>query len=97
VLGYSINDTVVVFDRIRENLLKKASNDFKEIVNISLNQTLVRSVNTSITTLLVVSALFFLGGETLKPFAMALMFGIIAGTYSSLFLAPPLLARWLRR
>jgi preprotein translocase subunit SecF len=97
VVGYSINDTVVIFDRIRENLLKKANSDFKEIVNISLNQTIVRSLNTSITTLLVVSALFFLGGETLKPFALTLMFGIIAGTYSSIFLAPPLLTRWLRR
>lgn len=97
VLGYSINNTVVVFDRIRENLLRKVGVTFEETVNKSLNQTLVRSVNTSFTTLLVLSAIFFFGGATLKYFSLALIIGIIAGTYSSLFLATPLLVAWLRR
>lgn len=95
VLGYSINNTVVVFDRIRENLLRRAGT-YQEIVNNSLNQTLTRSINTSLTTLFVLVAIFFLGGVTLKYFALALILGIIAGTYSSLFLASPILVAWLR-
>ena len=95
VLGYSINNTVVVFDRIRENLFKQAGT-YQEIVNNSLNQTLTRSINTSLTTLFVLVAIFFLGGVTLKYFALALILGIIAGTYSSLFLASPILVAWLR-
>ncbi|MBZ9577570.1 protein translocase subunit SecF [Patescibacteria group bacterium] len=93
VLGYSINNTVVVFDRIRENLLKRGE-AFKETVDISLNQTLSRQINTSLTTLFVAGAVFFLGGETLKYFALALIFGILAGTYSSIFLAGPILVAW---
>lgn len=96
VLGYSINNTVVVFDRIRENLLKKVEVDFEETVDRSLNQTLTRSLNTSLTTLFVLTAIFFLGGETLKYFALALILGIIAGTYSSLFLVSPVLVSWLK-
>jgi len=95
VLGYSINNTVVVFDRIRENLFKQAGT-YQEIVNNSLNQTLARSINTSLTTLFVLVAIFFLGGVTLKYFALALILGIIAGTYSSIFLASPILVAWLR-
>ncbi len=95
VLGYSINNTVVVFDRIRENLLKYGG-AYDEIVNNSLNQTLTRSINTSLTTLFVLVAIFFLGGETLKYFALALILGIISGTYSSVFLASPVLVSWLR-
>ncbi len=95
VLGYSINNTVVVFDRIRENLLKQTGT-YQEIVNNSLNQTLTRSLNTSLTTLFVLVAIFFLGGVTLKYFALALILGIIAGTYSSLFLVSPILVAWLR-
>ncbi len=95
VLGYSVNDTVVVFDRIRENLLTGRVNDFEQVVNKSLLQTLTRSLCTSLTTIFILIALFFFGGETLKPFALVLMFGIIAGTYSSLFLAPPFLVSWL--
>jgi preprotein translocase subunit SecF len=94
VLGYSINNTVVVFDRIRENLLKQAGT-YQEIVNNSLNQTLTRSINTSLTTLFVLVAIFFLGGVTLKYFALALILGIVAGTYSSIFLASPVLVAWL--
>jgi len=93
VLGYSINNTVVVFDRIRENLLKRGET-FEETVDISLNQTLARQINTSLTTLFVAGAVFFLGGETLKYFALALIFGILAGTYSSIFLAGSILVAW---
>jgi preprotein translocase subunit SecF len=96
VLGYSINNVVVVFDRIRENLLKHVGT-YQEIVNNSLNQTLTRSINTSLTTLFVLVAIFFLGGETLKYFALALILGIIAGTYSSIFLASPILVAWWER
>ncbi len=96
IFGYSINNTVVVFDRIRENLLKRTGVTYEETVNKSLNQTLTRSINTSFTTLLVLFSLFFLGGVSLKYFSLALILGIIFGTYSSLFLAGPLLVSYLR-
>lgn len=95
ILGYSINNTVVVFDRIRENLFKRVGATFTETVERSLNQTLARSLNTSLTTLFVLIAIFFLGGETLKYFALVLILGIITGTYSSLFLVSPILVTWL--
>ena len=95
VLGYSINNVVVVFDRIRENLLKHVGT-YQEIVNNSLNQTLTRSINTSLTTLFVLVAIFFFGGVTLKYFALALILGITVGTYSSIFLASPILVAWLK-
>lgn len=94
ILGYSINDTIVVFDRIRENLRlyqKKAS--ITLIANASLGQTMVRTINTSTTTLLVVGSLLVLGGTTLKPFCLVLFVGILAGTYSSIFVASPVLAQ----
>jgi len=94
ILGYSINDTVVIFDRIRENLGKRVRSGFNEIVNASLNETLSRSINTSLTTVLVLLAVFFFGGETLKWFVTALIVGISIGTYSSIFLAGPLLTSW---
>lgn len=94
VVGYSVNDTVVIFDRIRENLFKRRTDTFEQVINFSLNQTLVRSINTSLTTLFVLFAIFFFGGETLKYFSLALIIGIIAGTYSSIFLAAPLLFSW---
>jgi preprotein translocase subunit SecF len=93
VLGYSINDTIVVLDRVRENL-HRMSGTFEEIVNASLKQTYVRSLNTSITTLFALVAVYAFGGETLKPFALALIIGIVAGTYSSIFIASPLLVTW---
>lgn len=96
VIGYSINNTVVVFDRIRENLLRKMGATFEETVDISLNQTFTRSINTSLTTIFVLAAIFFLGGETLKYFALTLMIGILAGTYSSLLLVSPILVVWLK-
>lgn len=97
IFGYSINDTVVVFDRIRENLLKRTDVTFDGIVNRSLNQTLTRSINTSFTTLLVLFAIFFFGGETLRYFSLALIIGITSGTYSSIFLASPMLVSWFQR
>ncbi|MDP3995891.1 MAG: protein translocase subunit SecF [bacterium] len=97
VLGYSINNTVVVFDRIRENLLRKVGKDYRETVDLSLNQTLARSINTSLTTLFVLLSIFFFGGETLKYFSLMLILGIVAGTYSSLLLAGPLLVAWVGR
>jgi len=96
VLGYSINNTVVVFDRVRENLLKRVGATYEETVNLALNQVLTRTLSTSLTTLFVLIAIFFLGGETLKYFALALILGIIAGTYSSLFLTSPILVSWLK-
>ncbi|RLC38687.1 MAG: protein translocase subunit SecF [Candidatus Nealsonbacteria bacterium] len=94
VFGYSINDSVVVFDRVRENLLKASSFNFELTVEKSLNQTLTRSLYTSLTTLLVLFAIFLFGGETLKYFSLALILGIGFGTYSSLFLATPLLVSY---
>jgi len=94
VVGYSVNDTVVIFDRVRENLARKVGFDFADTVNKSLVQSLSRSVSTSFTTLLVVVSLFFFGGETLHYFALVMILGIIAGTYSSLFLAPVLIVKW---
>ena len=96
ILGYTINDKVIVFDRIRENILKEQKKTFEETVNLSLNQTLTRSLSTGTCTLLVLFSLFFFGGETLKYFSLILIAGIIIGTYSSLFLATPLLVLWLK-
>lgn len=89
VIGYSLNDTIVVFDRIRENFRKIRKSPPVDVVNKSLNQTLARTVMTSITTLLVLFALFFLGGEVIHSFATALIMGVFIGTYSSLFVASP--------
>ncbi len=87
VIGYSLNDTIVVFDRIRENFRRIRKSSSTEVVNISLNQTLSRTLMTSVTTLLVVMAMFFLGGELIHGFSMALMVGILVGTYSSIYVA----------
>lgn len=95
VLGYSVNNTIVVFDRVRENLKfysKKAT--YNEIVNASVNQTLSRSINTSLTTLLTLGALYFFGGVTTKDFVLVMIIGIIIGTYSSIFFANALIALW---
>ncbi|MDO8592432.1 MAG: protein translocase subunit SecF [bacterium] len=93
VLGYSVHDTIVVFDRIRENLPKSDLN-FEETVNSSLNQTLVRSLNTSLTVLLVLLAIIIFGGASIRTFVLALAVGIFTGTYSSIFVASPLLVVW---
>ena len=94
VIGYSVNDTVVVFDRIRENLTKYARSDFEVVVNNSLVETLSRSLNTSLTTLFVLLALLFFVGESIQNFAVVLLIGVITGTYSSLCTAPQLLVVW---
>ena len=97
-LGYSVNDSIIVFDRVRENLLiSEHREDLDELVSKSLKQTLVRSLNTSLTTLLVLLAVLFFGGSTIQYFILALVIGIIAGTYSSLFVAAPLLVVWEKR
>lgn len=97
ILGYSINDTIVVFDRIREKLIRRGRDSFAETVNRGVNETIMRSVNTSLTTLLVLLALFFFGGVTIHYFALALIVGIALGTYSSIFIASPLLVVWQER
>jgi len=97
VLGFSVHDTIVVFDRIRERLTVGHEQSYEETVNLSLNQTMVRSLNTSLTTLLVLVALYLFGGLTIKNFVLALLIGIASGTYSSIFVASPLLVvyeRW---
>lgn len=94
IMGISIADTIVIFDRIRENLRSKVGNSFEETVGISLNQAFVRSFNTSLTVILALSALYFFGENTTKDFALALIAGMVTGTYSSLFLASPLLVAW---
>ena len=87
VIGYSLNDTIVVFDRVRENFRKIRKKSAEEITNISINQTISRTLKTSLTTLLVLFSLFFLGGEVIHAFALALIIGVIVGTYSSIYVA----------
>jgi preprotein translocase subunit SecF len=105
IVGFSVNDTVVIYDRIRETIQiddeaqkeGKEEGSINDIVDAAVNQTLGRSINTTLTTLLPLTAIFFLGGETLKYFALALIIGFIAGAYSSIFIASTLLAWWRRR
>ena len=87
VIGYSLNDTIVVFDRIRENFRRMRKGDTTTVINTSLNQTFSRTIITSLTTLLVLVALFFLGGELIHAFATALIVGVLVGTYSSIYVA----------
>jgi len=87
IIGYSLNDTIVVFDRIRENYLKLRKTGSEESINLSINQTLSRTIVTSLTTLLVLLALFFLGGEIIHGFSMAMIIGVVVGTYSSIYVA----------
>jgi len=94
IIGYSLNDTIVVFDRIRENLRRKGKNTLVQSVNASINQTLSRTLLTSGTTLMVVVALFFFGGEIIHDFSFALLVGILVGTYSSIFIASAFLVYW---
>ncbi len=99
IVGYSLNDTIVVYDRIRENLkgFKRQASDYGIIINRSINETLSRTIITSGTTLLVVVVLYFFGGEVLKDFSFALIAGIVIGTYSSIFIASPVLVEWENR
>lgn len=94
IIGYSINDTVVVFDRIRENARKNIKKDLSEIINISVNQTLSRTVLTAFTVFLVLLALFFFGGPVIHDFAFVLLIGVIVGMYSTVFIASPLVLVW---
>jgi SecD/SecF fusion protein len=97
ILGYSLYDTVIVFDRIRENAPRMPRAAFSQIVNRSMSEVLTRSLVTSLSTLLSVAALLTFGGETLKDFAFALLVGIASGTYSSIFIASPVLTAWKER
>ena len=97
VLGYSVHDSIIVFDRVRENLLKHHGKTFEETVNISVNQTFVRSLNTSLTVILVLLAIYFFGGESIKYLALMLLVGIGVGTYSSIFIASTILVSWHAR
>jgi preprotein translocase subunit SecF len=90
IVGYSLNDTIVVYDRIRENLRKPGKRSYEELINTSINETLNRTILTSVTTILVLASLFFLGGGVIHAFAFALMIGVIVGTYSSIFIASPI-------
>ncbi len=94
IVGYSLNDTIVVFDRIRENIKVMRRETFFNILNVSINQTLSRTIITSLTTLMVVAVLYFIGGEVIHNFSFALLVGIIIGTYSSIFVASPIVLEW---
>jgi len=97
IIGYSLNDTIVVFDRIRENTRRRSKESLSDVINTSINQTLSRTLLTSGTTLLVVVALFFLGGEIIHDFSFALLVGVVVGTYSSIFIASVFLVYWESR
>lgn len=97
VIGFSVHDTIVVFDRVRENLSKMPKSTFEEVVDFSLSETLVRSLNTSLTAVLTLVALLLFGGESIRWFTVALLIGIVSGTYSSIFNAAPILALWEKR
>jgi len=98
IIGFSVNDTVVIYDRIRENIkILGEDYNFDDLVNLSVNQTLARSINTTLTALLSLVAIFFFGGATLKYFALALIIGFASGAYSSIFNASILLAWWRDR
>ena len=97
IVGYSLNDTIVVFDRIREDLRKYHRERYEGVINASINETLSRTIMTSLTTMIVVLFLFFLGGEVLRDFAFALLIGVVVGTYSSIFVASPILVEWYHK
>lgn len=97
IAGYSINDTIIVYDRIRENTSKMQKKNLADIINISINQTLGRTILTTITTLMVVISLYFRGGKVLNTFALCLIIGFVSGTYSTIFIASPLVLAWQKR
>lgn len=97
IVGYSLNDTIVVFDRIRENLRGRKREGYDKMVNVSVNETLSRTIITSLTTLFVVGCLVIFGGEVIKDFAITLLVGVLVGTYSSIFIASPVLVEWQAR
>jgi preprotein translocase subunit SecF len=97
LLGYSLNDTIVVYDRIRENLKKLRGKPITEIVNSSINEVIIRSINTSLTTFIAVLVLYIFSGEVLQPFAFGILAGVIVGTYSSLYIASPIVITWISK
>jgi len=97
IVGYSLNDTIVVFDRIRENFSLRRKETYERMVNISINESLSRTIITSLTTLIVIVFLLVMGGEVIHDFAFALLIGVIVGTYSSIYVASPILIEWQRR
>ena len=97
IVGYSLNDTIIVFDRIRENLRKQSKSPFKTVINSSINETLSRTILTSGTTMLVLIALFIFGGGIIHDFALAMIIGVAVGTYSSIYVASPILLAWERK
>lgn len=97
IVGYSLNDTIVVFDRIRENLKVMRRDTYEKIINASINQSLSRTIVTSLTTMIVVVVLYLFGGEVIHNFAFALIVGIVVGTYSSIFIASPIVVEWEKR
>ncbi|MBT4478741.1 MAG: protein translocase subunit SecDF, partial [Flavobacteriales bacterium] len=97
IIGYSLNDTVVVFDRVREYMHDNKKKQIHEFINQSLNSTLSRTINTSLTTFFVLLVIFLFGGEVIKGFMFALMVGVIVGTYSSLFVASPIMVDTIKR
>jgi len=94
IVGYSINNTIVILDRLRENIKFKTREPFENLINMSINQSLSRTINTTLTTIIPILTLYFFGGNILSDFALALFIGMVAGTYSSIFIASPLLLEW---
>ena len=97
IIGYSINDTIVIYDKIRENLRLRKKDTVPEIANISILQTMRRSIYTVLTTLLAVAALYLFGGVSIRDFSLAIIIGLVAGTYSSIFVAPSIWVEWTLR
>ena len=97
IIGYSLNDTIVVFDRIRENMKLRRKESYREVINRSINECLSRTVLTSLTTFFVALMLYVMGGAVIHDFAFALCFGVVVGTYSSMFIASPILVFWYER
>ncbi|HCI86733.1 MAG TPA: protein translocase subunit SecF, partial [Dehalococcoidia bacterium] len=97
VIGYSVNDTIVIFDRIRENVTLAPGRDFRSTVNLSINESVTRSLGTSITTVTVILAMLLFGGATLRDFLIVLLLGVVIGTYSSIFVAAQVLVLWEQR
>ena len=94
IIGYSLNNTIVILDRLRENIKFKTREPFENLINMSINQSLSRTINTALTTIIPILTLYFFGGNILSDFALALFIGMVAGTYSSIFIASPLLIEW---
>ena len=97
IIGYSVNDTIVIFDRVRENVILSPNRSFRLNVNVSINESIVRSLATSITTLTVILSMLFFGGNSLRDFLLVLLLGVIIGTYSSIFIASQVLVLWESR